>query len=107
MAFRRLLCLIALAGGLAGLEGRLIFPAFGQYIRLPPPWNFAAVTIALYGCTALAAMHMTGPISALLNQTQHVDRELALKHDILNVSLLVSRIRDKITLVWFHIMPRL
>ena len=57
---RQAMCHNALIGGLAGLEGRVIFPAFGQYIQLHPPWNYIAVTVALYGAAALAAAHLSG-----------------------------------------------
>ena len=60
MAIRQLLLLISLATGLAALEGRLIFPAFGQYITLHPPWNYLLVTMALYGFAAIGLIMLSG-----------------------------------------------
>ena len=45
---------------LGGLEGRVVFPAFGQYIQLHPPWSYLAVTVALYGAATLAMVHLSG-----------------------------------------------
>ena len=50
----------AVAVCLAGLEGRLVFPAFGEYIRLHPPFNYIAVTAALYGIAFLILLHAAG-----------------------------------------------
>ena len=54
--------LVSLAGTLAGLEGRVIFRAFGQYIPLHPPWSYLAVTAALFGTAALAVLHLAGTL---------------------------------------------
>lgn len=64
-AIRKGLCLGALATLLVALEGRVIFPAFGQYIQLHAPWNFIAVTIAVYGFAALALLYFGGQNSRL------------------------------------------
>ena len=45
---------VALAAALAGLEGRVLFAAFTQYIHLPAPWSYVAVTVALYSVGAVA-----------------------------------------------------
>lgn len=50
----------ALASLLAGLEGRIIFHAFGEYLRLQPPWSYVAVTVALYGVGLLFFLHYAG-----------------------------------------------
>lgn len=57
---RQVLCLGALATLIVAFEGRVVFPAFGQYIQLHPPWNYLAVTIALYGFAALMLMYLGG-----------------------------------------------
>ena len=62
-AVRQVLCLAALATLIVAFEGRVVFPAFGQYIQLHPPWNYAAVTVALYGFAALALMYLGGALS--------------------------------------------
>ena len=59
-AVRKLLLLVALAAALGGLEGRVIFRAFGQYIWLQPPWSYVLVTLALYGSAALGILHFAG-----------------------------------------------
>lgn len=41
-------------------QGRLVFPAFGEYIRLHPPFNYIAVTAALYGVAFLVFLHVAG-----------------------------------------------
>jgi hypothetical protein len=68
-AVRKLLLLVALGGTLGGLEGRVIFRAFGQYIWLHPPWSYLVVTLALYGTASLALMHFAGePLQLILWQ---------------------------------------
>jgi hypothetical protein len=57
---RKLLLVVSLAAFLAGLEGRVIFHAFGQYIRLPPPLSYVAVTVALYGAAILVLLYLGG-----------------------------------------------
>ena len=59
-AVRKAVLLGAVLAALGGLEGRVIFRAFGQYIMLHPPWSYLVVTIALYGTAALLAMHFAG-----------------------------------------------
>ena len=60
MAIRQVLCLGSLGVSLAALEGRLIFPVFGQYILLHPPWNYLLVTLALYGFAAITIVYFSG-----------------------------------------------
>ena len=57
---RALVAVPALATLLAGLEGRVVFHAFGQYLRLQPPWSYLAVTVALYGVALLFFLHYAG-----------------------------------------------
>jgi len=59
-ALRKMLLLAALGPTLGGLEGRVIFRAFGQYISLHPPWSYIVVTAALYGSAALVIMYCAG-----------------------------------------------
>lgn len=61
-ALRRLLLLLSLAAFLAGLEGRIIFYSFGQYIRLAAPWSYLAVTLTVYGLAALILLHFSGAL---------------------------------------------
>eukprot|EP00899_Mesostigma_viride_P019112 jgi/Mesvir1/27201/Mv07047-RA.1 len=44
----------------AGLEARIVFRAFGQYIHVPPPLSYLLVTVCLYGIAALVAAHFMG-----------------------------------------------
>ena len=62
---RKVVLLGAVLAALGGLEGRVIFRAFGQYIMLHPPWSYLVVTIALYGTAALLAMHFAGIYTSL------------------------------------------
>ena len=62
-AWRSILLLLALAGTLAGLEGRVIFRAFGQYIPLHPPWSYLAVTAALAIAAVVFVMHQAGGLT--------------------------------------------
>lgn len=61
---------------LAGLEGRLVLPAFGEYIRLHPPFNYIAVTAAMYGVAFLVLLHASGarqpPLSAMFRWQRSV-----------------------------------
>ncbi|CAG9466123.1 unnamed protein product [Pedinophyceae sp. YPF-701] len=52
----------ALAGtvALAGAQGRIIMPSFGQYIKAPPPWNHVEVSVALFGGALAAAGVLSG-----------------------------------------------
>ena len=57
---RAVLLVPAVGALLAGLEGRVVFRAFGQYLRLSPPWSYLAVTVALYGTALLVVLHCAG-----------------------------------------------
>ena len=59
-AVRKVVLLVSVLAALGGLEGRVIFRAFGQYIMLHPPWSYLVVTVALYGSAALLAMYFAG-----------------------------------------------
>lgn len=59
-AVRKVVLLGSVLAALGGLEGRVIFRAFGQYIMLHPPWSYLVVTVALYGSAALLAMYFAG-----------------------------------------------
>ena len=48
-AARILMANAALIGLVLGLEGRVLFRSFSQYIHLPAPWNYITITLALYG----------------------------------------------------------
>ncbi|KAK2078944.1 hypothetical protein QBZ16_002634 [Prototheca wickerhamii] len=61
--------LVSLAALLAGLEARVIFFSYGQYVPLAPPWNYVAVTLAVYGVGALALLHAAGALSEALERT--------------------------------------
>lgn len=61
-ALRRLVLLASLAVFLAGIEGRVVFYSFGQYIRLAAPWSYVAITIATYGVAALVLLHFSGAL---------------------------------------------
>jgi hypothetical protein len=50
----------SLGAAMVAFEGRVIFHAFGEYIKLQPPWNWMAVTVALVGFALLAAAQHTG-----------------------------------------------
>ena len=53
-AVRVVLMLVSAAAVVAGLEGCVLFGAFQQYVKLPPPWSYMAATLALYGAAAVA-----------------------------------------------------
>lgn len=59
-ALRRVLLLASLTAALAGLEGRVLFRAFGQYLGLQPPWSYVVVSFALYSGAALVVLHVAG-----------------------------------------------
>ncbi len=59
---RAVLLVPAVGALLAGLEGRVVFRAFGQYLRLSPPWSYLAVTVALYGAALLVVLHCAGSL---------------------------------------------
>ena len=61
-AVQNLFVLLSVGGLLAGIEGRIIFYSFGQYIRLAAPWSYIAITLALYGGGALTALYISGAL---------------------------------------------
>jgi hypothetical protein len=56
----KLMVLVSFAGVLAGIEGRIVFHSFGQYIKLAPPWSYIAITLAVYGVGAIVLLHLSG-----------------------------------------------
>ncbi len=56
----RLVRVLALAGSLIGLEGRVLLPAFGHYLGLHYPWNYIAISAALFGAGSLMLLHFEG-----------------------------------------------
>lgn len=56
-------------GALIGFEGRVVFHAFSQYIRLPPPWDWVAVTFALFGCAAVGLAQISGALGSSVDVT--------------------------------------
>ena len=59
-ASRGILVLVSLAGTLAGVEGRIVFHSFGQYLKLAPPWSYIAITVATYGFGAVVLLLLSG-----------------------------------------------
>lgn len=51
---------LGVVGLVLGVEGRVIFFAFGHYIKLPPGWDWLFVTAALAGLAVLVYGHMAG-----------------------------------------------
>ncbi|KXZ48748.1 hypothetical protein GPECTOR_25g332 [Gonium pectorale] len=66
---RNVVLAASLLVALVGFEGRVVFHGFGQYIVLPPPWNWAAVTFALFGCAAVGLLHMSGALGPNVDVT--------------------------------------
>ncbi len=56
---------LALAGSLIGLEGRVLLPAFGHYLGLHYPWNYIAISAALFGAGFLMLLHLEGEAPSL------------------------------------------
>jgi hypothetical protein len=59
-ACKRLLVLVSFAGVLAGIEGRILFRSFGQYINIAPPFSYIAITAAMYGVGAIFLLYLSG-----------------------------------------------
>ncbi|KAJ9506464.1 hypothetical protein QJQ45_019460, partial [Haematococcus lacustris] len=66
---RNMVLVLSLAGCLVGFEGRVLFYAFSQFIVLPPPWDWLAVTLALAGLAAVGLAHFTGLLSSSMDVT--------------------------------------
>jgi hypothetical protein len=47
----------------------VVFHAFASYIQLQPPWNYIAVTAALFGFIGLLVAHMTGLLGSNMDLT--------------------------------------
>ncbi|KAL3133255.1 hypothetical protein ABBQ38_007137 [Trebouxia sp. C0009 RCD-2024] len=62
----RLLRVGALTGTLVGLQGRVLLPAFGHYLHLHYPWNYIAISTALFGAGSLLLLHFEGVLSGEL-----------------------------------------
>jgi hypothetical protein len=60
LLLRLFLLASALLAFMVGFEGRVVFYAFRQYIKLHPPWDWLAVTAALLGLGAAALAHQGG-----------------------------------------------
>jgi len=58
---------LALAGSLIGLEGRVLLPAFGHYLGLHYPWNYMAISAALFGAGSLMLLHFEGEAPSLIS----------------------------------------
>ncbi len=54
---------------LVGFEGRVVFHSFATYLQLPPPWDWLAVTLALFGVAGLGVAHATGALGRSLDVT--------------------------------------
>ena len=64
-ALFRLVRVVSLTGSLVGLEGRVLLPAFGHYLGLHFPWNYAAISAALLGAGSLLLLHFEGTSCAV------------------------------------------
>lgn len=51
---RRVLMPAAGLGALAGLQGRVLLPAFGSYLAMPAPWSPILVSVVLFGSAGAA-----------------------------------------------------
>ncbi|EPS62676.1 hypothetical protein M569_12112, partial [Genlisea aurea] len=54
---------IALAVVVVSLEVRVVFHSFGRYIQVPPPLNYALVTVTMLGTAAAAGAYAVGLVS--------------------------------------------
>lgn len=64
-ALLRLVRVVTLTGTLVGLEGQVLLPAFGHYLGLHYPWNYLAISAALFGGGSLLLLHFEGRTYAL------------------------------------------
>jgi hypothetical protein len=58
--------MLALGALIAGLEGRVVFRSFEQYINLHPPWSYIIITAGLYGGAAVVVLHFMGVLGRQL-----------------------------------------
>jgi len=56
--------LICLGAFVAGVEGRILFVAFREYISIQPPWDWVVVTLAVYGHFAMVFLHFSGSLQS-------------------------------------------
>jgi len=61
---RKGLALLALAVAVAGVEGRVVFRIFEQYVTIYPPWSYIVITAAMYGAAAVVVLHVTGVLGS-------------------------------------------
>ena len=47
-------------GALAGLQGRVLLPAFSSYLAVFPPWNYILVTVAVFGSASMGLVYFKG-----------------------------------------------
>lgn len=66
---RSVLLTVSGLSAMIGFEGRVVFHAFRQYIKLQPPWDWLAVTAALLGLGAAALAHHGGIVGRTLDVT--------------------------------------
>lgn len=66
---RTTLLVTSMLAVMAGFEGRVVFHAFRQYIKLPPPWDWVAVTAALLGLGAAALAQHGGTAGSTVDVT--------------------------------------
>jgi len=66
---RNTIVVVALAGALVGLEGRVIFHSFRQYIKLQPPWDWVAVSLALFGTASVCVAQYLGALGSSIDVT--------------------------------------
>lgn len=66
---KRLIITVCLLAALVGFEGRVVFHSFGQFIKLPPPWDWAAVTFALFGSAGVLLLHLNGTLGKSVDIT--------------------------------------
>ncbi|MEW5314894.1 MAG: hypothetical protein WDW38_006356 [Sanguina aurantia] len=67
--FRKVALGLSLLVALVAFEGRVVFHSFGQYIKLQPPWDWIAVTFALFGSASVALLHQLGAVGTVVDVT--------------------------------------
>ena len=76
----QLVALVALAAVVMGIEGRVVFHAFQQYIILHPPWSYIIITAAMYGAAAMVVLHVTGLAPCSLDIGQGMGSLMVMYH---------------------------